>query len=374
MLCPAIRLSEGPNVRLTRRPLRSEHQRPKPMDRRRVNRVNFMAPNAVDTLLFFVSSRRRHTRFDCDWSSDVCSSDLAVAFRLPAHAGLLMGGQKATAAVAAVKKQLRRSTVLAVSLVQNTQRPELLVRIDDIGMNHSVNLALRQLADTKIPLSASVMFACPWYQEAVEILKQNPQISVGVHLVLNSEWKGYRWGPVLGKEAVPSLVDSVGYFLPSTDKFLAHGYKLDEVERELSAQVERAVRSGLRIDYVDYHMGTAVSTPELRAVVERVAAKFGVGISRYFGESYHTMFDTPIAQKEAAFRAHLDSLAPDKVNLEVVHVAEATPEMRVLVDMNNPTQNTATGEPLMALHRQAGPASAAQFARGPAARRCTLTN
>src|SRR2546430_6163285 len=30
-------------------------------------------------IFFFFSSRRRHTRFDCDWSSDVCSSDLAVA-------------------------------------------------------------------------------------------------------------------------------------------------------------------------------------------------------------------------------------------------------------------------------------------------------
>src|SRR2546430_12761464 len=28
-------------------------------------------------VMFFFSSRRRHTRFDCDWSSDVCSSDLA---------------------------------------------------------------------------------------------------------------------------------------------------------------------------------------------------------------------------------------------------------------------------------------------------------
>src|SRR2546430_4108296 len=32
-------------------------------------------------LLFFFSSRRRHTRFDCDWSSDVCSSDLIQEFR-----------------------------------------------------------------------------------------------------------------------------------------------------------------------------------------------------------------------------------------------------------------------------------------------------
>src|SRR5688572_31370750 len=30
---------------------------------------------------FFFSSRRRHTRFDCDWSSDVCSSDLSTSRR-----------------------------------------------------------------------------------------------------------------------------------------------------------------------------------------------------------------------------------------------------------------------------------------------------
>src|SRR2546430_8196845 len=32
--------------------------------------------------VFFFSSRRRHTRFDCDWSSDVCSSDLQYMARL----------------------------------------------------------------------------------------------------------------------------------------------------------------------------------------------------------------------------------------------------------------------------------------------------
>src|SRR2546430_3898569 len=33
---------------------------------------------------FFFSSRRRHTRFDCDWSSDVCSSDLSIAIDVAA--------------------------------------------------------------------------------------------------------------------------------------------------------------------------------------------------------------------------------------------------------------------------------------------------
>src|SRR5438270_8326851 len=32
----------------------------------------------VTSCVFVFSSRRRHTRFDCDWSSDVCSSDLHV--------------------------------------------------------------------------------------------------------------------------------------------------------------------------------------------------------------------------------------------------------------------------------------------------------
>src|SRR2546430_11089182 len=43
-------------------------------------------PFALPVLYFFFSSRRRHTRFDCDWSSDVCSSDLPLpaGFFLPA--------------------------------------------------------------------------------------------------------------------------------------------------------------------------------------------------------------------------------------------------------------------------------------------------
>src|SRR3989475_3634721 len=39
-------------------------------------------------VLFFFSSRRRHTRFDCDWSSDVCSSDLVLEARQTAHVGM----------------------------------------------------------------------------------------------------------------------------------------------------------------------------------------------------------------------------------------------------------------------------------------------
>src|SRR5690606_41083282 len=38
--------------------------------------VGFRVHRSPWLLVFFFSSRRRHTRFSCDWSSDVCSSDL----------------------------------------------------------------------------------------------------------------------------------------------------------------------------------------------------------------------------------------------------------------------------------------------------------
>jgi predicted glycoside hydrolase/deacetylase ChbG (UPF0249 family) len=235
------------------------------------------------------------------------------------------------------------TSIAAPSLLhaQRPDAPEVLFRLDDIGMNHSVNLALEQVAKTGMPFSATVLFVCPWYQEAVEILKKNPQIAVGVHLALNSEWRDYRWGPVLGMGGVPSLVDSVGYFLPSTRAFLASKYDLAEVERELSAQIERALKSGLKITFVDAHMGMAWATPQLREVTERVAKKYGLGISTYFGESYFTLWGEAVAAKKSVLLDHLAKAPRDSVNLIEVHVAERTPEMEAIFDMNAPDQNSA---------------------------------
>src|SRR5438128_765785 len=106
------------------------------------------------------------------------------------------------------------------------QLPQLLIRLDDIGMNHSVNMAAQKVAETGIPVSVSLQFACPWYQEAVAILKEYPNVTVGVHLTLTSEWRYYRWGPVTGRTAVPSLVDSVGYFPHPSEAFRKEGYKM----------------------------------------------------------------------------------------------------------------------------------------------------
>jgi predicted glycoside hydrolase/deacetylase ChbG (UPF0249 family) len=223
----------------------------------------------------------------------------------------------------------------------------LVVRCDDVGMCHSVNLAIGKLLATGIPFSASVMFACPWYQEAVAILAQHPEVAVGVHLTLNSEWEHYRWGPVAGRTAAPSLVDANGFLLPSEEAFTARAPDIREVEAELRAQIERALASRLHVDYLDAHMGTAYSTPELRALVEKLARDYKLGISTYLGERSGSLWDVAPERKLATLVRFVRAAGPG-TTLLVAHLGLDSDEMTGLVDANYPQDPFRVGR-----HRQA---------------------
>jgi predicted glycoside hydrolase/deacetylase ChbG (UPF0249 family) len=178
------------------------------------------------------------------------------------------------------------------------------------------------------------MFPTPWYQETVNILKNHPDVSVGIHLTLNSEWKNYRWGPVTGRTAVPSLVDSDGYFFPSAEALHNNHPNLGEVEKELRAQIERAVHSGLKIDYVDYHMGTVTRYPEFRAIAEKLAKEYGLGMSQYFGETrWDPQYSAAPPNKIDSLLVMVDQLQTP-YNLVVTHVGIDNEELGALLDMN----------------------------------------
>ncbi len=176
--------------------------------------------------------------------------------------------------------------------------------------------------------------------------REHPEWCVGVHLTLNSEWRGYRWKPITPYSEVPSLIDKDGYFYPTTEAFLEASPNLQEVERELRAQMELALKRGIDVQYIDTHMDTARSTPELREIVLNICQDYDLPLSRESGEQQMSIYEVPYQEKGKALAEKLKQLESG-LWLLVVHPGLDTPEERALQDIN------PEGLPNVALNRAA---------------------
>jgi predicted glycoside hydrolase/deacetylase ChbG (UPF0249 family) len=149
----------------------------------------------------------------------------------------------------------------------------LIIHADDLAVAHSVDAASFDALDKGAISSASIMVPSPWITEVAAYAKAHPNADLGLHLTLTSEWETYRWGSVEPADKVPSLLDSTGTF-PRDENVVAATAKPIEVERELRAQIERALTLGIRPTHLDSHMGALFSTPELLATYVKVARDY----------------------------------------------------------------------------------------------------
>lgn len=230
-------------------------------------------------------------------------------------------------------------SVVMHSSGQSTSSPEtyLMIRADDIGMSHSVNMAFKELLDTGYPVSAGIMFASPWWMESVAILKEHAKehdnVSVGVHLTLNSEWKNYRWGPITGTEGVPSLVDEDGYFYHTTGPLKENPPLQKEMEKELRAQIERALSTGLEIDYMDNHMGIA-GIPGFREVAKKLAEEYEIARwGQYDTPRWAPQYAAHPSDKTDSIVTMVPKLKPG-YNYLMVHIGIDDSELKAMKDMN----------------------------------------
>jgi len=151
----------------------------------------------------------------------------------------------------------------------------LMVHADDAGMCHSVNAATREALLSGSVQSSSIMMPCPWVSEIADLAKEHPELDLGLHLTLTSEWKYYRWRPVSPAEKVKGLLDADGYLWRDVRAVAEHA-SAAEVETELRAQIERARHFGIRFTHVDTHMGTLYARPDYFEVYTKVAREAGV--------------------------------------------------------------------------------------------------
>lgn len=152
---------------------------------------------------------------------------------------------------------------------------ELILHGDDAGMCHSANEGVIQGFERGVLSSSSIMMPCPWAKEICLYAAQNPDKDFGVHVTLTSEWATYRWRPVAPVTEVPSLVDEEG-FLWQNEALVAQHAQVEDVEKELRAQIQRARQWGVQPKHMDSHMGALFVRPEYLITFYRVAMEEGI--------------------------------------------------------------------------------------------------
>lgn len=212
----------------------------------------------------------------------------------------------------------------------------LLVRADDIGSSHSANRACIDSYTHGIVRSVEVMVNCAWFPEAVKMLNENPGYDVGVHLMLTSEWDYIKWRPLT---QAPSIVDENGFFFPMVwpnDNYPPErtirgaNWDIDEIELELRAQIEMAMKHIPHITHITTHMGFRSMDPSVDLLLNRLAKEYDIFVDL----SAHGFQRMPgwnrgqsLEEKIDTFIANLKNLEPGNY-LFVEHPAYDEPEMR----------------------------------------------
>lgn len=184
----------------------------------------------------------------------------------------------------------------------------VVVHQDDVGMCHGANVAFAALAGKGFITCGSVMVPCPWFREVVSIAEANPELDIGVHLTLTSEWEHYRWRPLSTASKASGLIDGDGFMWRRVPMLREH-LVVEAAEAEMRAQIDTALAAGLKLTHLDTHMGAAL-TPELVDVYIRLGHDYGLpilfprGASGYIevlnmGPVDPALYETRIAAVEA---------------------------------------------------------------------------
>jgi hypothetical protein len=212
----------------------------------------------------------------------------------------------------------------------------LIVKGDDMAAGHGINVATIDAYQRGILTTTNVIVPGPWFPEAVRMLKENPGLDVGVHLAITSEWDNVKWRPLT---SAPSLVDLDGYFFPMVQpragsppktSIKESPWKLDEIERELRAQLAMAERHIPQATYTWNHMGFTSLSPEVASLVERLSKEHGLLVPQQLGiQMLGPVYESKDsgATKAEKLAAKLETLTPG-LWLHIDHAATDDPEMR----------------------------------------------
>lgn len=196
----------------------------------------------------------------------------------------------------------------------------LLVRVDDAGTSWASKMGCLRACTEGIARSVEVMMPGAWITHAGDLFNAHPQIDIGIHLTLTSEWDAVKWRPLTH---APSLVDETGAFLPAllpragqdVQDLKSADWSLQEVADELRAQVKYGTALFKQASHVSAHMirHFADFDPRLAEVVTALCTEFGLkddafghGLPRFAG---YPAMPRDTQARVAAFKARISTLS-----------------------------------------------------------------
>jgi predicted glycoside hydrolase/deacetylase ChbG (UPF0249 family) len=211
----------------------------------------------------------------------------------------------------------------------------LVVQGDDLGMCRAVNEGIELAHADGILTQTSVMAPTPWFAEGAAMARRR-NLPTGLHVTLTCEWAYCRWSPLT---AAASLRGDDGTF----KRTVADAKTGDPAEAvvEAHAQADRAEALGLRLTYVDPHMGVSLDAA-YEAMCARLSTKFMYDrISPHFDfASLIVLSLGSFEDRPGWFADQLDRL-PDGDHMVMAHPGVAGPELQALTDPGAPDHDWA---------------------------------
>jgi predicted glycoside hydrolase/deacetylase ChbG (UPF0249 family) len=193
---------------------------------------------------------------------------------------------------------------------------KLIINADDFGFNREITDGIVECHQNGTVKSTTLMVNMPAADYAASLIPHHRGLSVGIHLNLTLG------RPVSPLEQVRSLVNEEGYFHDQSVMFKrAFRFQLNakEIERELTAQVERFLAYGVSPTHADSHHHVA-DCPQIYPVKARVLKKFGIRRIRTQRGWYHC--DRSVGGVSALLGAVGTNLrrAPARLYYELLHL------------------------------------------------------
>lgn len=239
-------------------------------------------------------------------------------------------------------KDQKRTLIKGTLVANRANPPRLIIRGDDMGYSHSGNEALIKSYTEGIETSIEVIVPSPWFPEAVKLLEQHKGVDVGLHFAITSEWDNIKWRPLTD---CPSLKNADGYFYPMlfhNDNYpkqaiLDNDWKVEDIEKELRAQIVTALKYIPRLSHISGHMGSTAFTKEVKEMAQKVAKEYNLvlvdaGSMQNFNVSY-TGFDfnnKTTEERIQAFITMLDKLEDGKSYVYLEHPGLDNDELRAI--------------------------------------------